>query len=63
MKNLTYTIEVTFGSKTCRRSGLNKKEAARLIESGWQHDADEIWWGRSDMPNMMFDYYDMPMAW
>lgn len=63
MKKTTYTIEVTFGSKTCRRSGLNKKEAAHLIESGWQQDADEIWWGRSDMPGMMFDYYDMPMAW
>ena len=63
MENITYTIEVTFGSQVRRRSGLSKKEAARLIKAGWQHDADEIWWGRSDMPCMMFDYYNMPMAW
>ena len=34
MKSLTYTVEVTFGSKTCRRNGRNKKEAARLQAAG-----------------------------
>ena len=62
MENITYTVIVEFGSQTCRRDNLTKKDAARLIKSGWQHDADEILWGRSDIPHMLFDYYDNPMA-
>lgn len=62
MPNITYTVIVEFGSQTCRRDNLTKKEAARLIKAGWQHDADEILWKRSDMP-LLLDYYDTVMCW
>ena len=61
MPNITYTAIVEFGSQTCRRDNVTKKEAARLIKAGWQRDADEILWKRSDM-HMLLDYYDNPMA-
>lgn len=63
MSTITYTVIIEIGEQVRRCEKLSKKEAARLIKAGLEHDAEEILWKRSDVPNVLFDYYDTVMYW